>query len=263
MNIGEMSIEELCLFFKNDFDEVYNSGKKISYDLFWDNFQKKGNRKSYEYAFISWHEKSFYPKYDIIIGVNSSGADESGSAVSTFRRFNSNIINSVEQNTPVDLSQRFEDCGVIFNTSLVKAFTYTFSFSNISRIPVIDMSSASSMGYMCFYYSRNLETIDKIILKNDGSQTGNDNNFAGLGKLKNIIFEGVIGSNINFKDSPLLTKSSIISIINALSNEKGATLTLSQTAVNNAFGSIDSQEWIDLIISKSNNYNGLWTITLV
>ena len=245
--------------FVNKIDDVYNKGvsdgKQSQYDLFWDNFQRYGNRKSYEYAFEKWDESAFYPKYNIKIGINSSGADDSGSATSAFRNFNSNMVNDIETNEPIDLAQRLEDCGVTLDTSLVTNFMYTFSFANISRLPTIDMSAVSNLGYMTFYYARKLETIDKIILKDDGSQTCNANVFQGLGKLKNITFEGVIGSDINFQWSTLLTKESITSIINALSDTTGATLTLSKTAVNNAF---TADEWTTLKNSKSN-----WQITLV
>ena len=60
---------------------------------------------------------------------------------------------------------------------------------------------------------------------------------------------------LNFKDSTKLNKASITSIINALSpNTTGLTVTLSKTAVNNAFA---TEEWNALIATKKN-----WTISL-
>jgi hypothetical protein len=60
----------------------------------------------------------------------------------------------------------------------------------------------------------------------------------------------------------VLDERSIRSIINHLSDDKGATLTLKKNAVIKVFGSVDSPEWIELITSKSNDYNGKWTISL-
>lgn len=63
-----------------------------------------------------------------------------------------------------------------------------------------------------------------------------------------------------------LSKPSITSIINCLSTTtSGLTVTLSKTAVNNAFETSEgvadgstSQEWLNLVATKTN-----WTISLV
>lgn len=62
--------------------------------------------------------------------------------------------------------------------------------------------------------------------------------FESTTNLEEIEFAGTIGSNnINFGGSTKLNKQSIESIINALSSTKtGLSITLSKTAVNNAFG---------------------------
>lgn len=55
-----------------------------------------------------------------------------------------------------------------------------------------------------------------------------------------------------------LSKASITSIINGLSADtSGNTVTLSKTAVNNAFGGTESDEWLALVATKPN-----WTISL-
>jgi hypothetical protein len=89
-------------------------------------------------------------------------------------------------------------------------------------------------------------------------------------RLENITFEGVIGSDIDFKLSTKLTEASIRSIIEHLSDTaSGKTLTLSKVAVDNAFvfywdggrvpGSDETNPfWPQLRDSKPN-----WTITLV
>lgn len=39
--------------------------KQAEYDRFWDTYQKRGKRTSYNYAFYSWDKSLFNPKYDI------------------------------------------------------------------------------------------------------------------------------------------------------------------------------------------------------
>ena len=240
-------------------DEVYDKGisegKESQYDLFWDNFQNKGALKPYVCAFRRWDESAFYPKHDIL--VSPSDGNDYGGAISMFHQFNSQKVNNIETKEPIDLAQRLEDCGVILDVSRTDSFMYTFQGINVTRMPAIDLRGSTSMGYMLFLGASNLETIEKLILKEDGSQSSNDYNFQGCTKLKNITIEGVIGKTINFKDCPL-SKASITSIINALSTTTGAKLTLAKNAVINEFGSVESEEWTELVASRSN-----WIISLV
>ena len=91
--------------------------------------------------------------------------------------------------------------------------------------------------------------------------------FTNCFQLQNLTIEGIIGQNgFNVQWSTKLSKASITSIINALSETtSGLTVTLSKTAVNNAFetsaGAADgstSEEWTTLEGTKTN-----WTISLV
>lgn len=86
------------------------------------------------------------------------------------------------------------------------------------------------------------------------------NPFGGCYALEEIRFDGAIGQNgLDFKACSKLSKQSIESIVSHLSaNTTGLTVTLSKTAVTNAFGGVDSAEWTALIATKSN-----WTISLV
>ena len=217
------------------------------YDKFWDSFQRNGNRVNYEYGFggEGWNDETFKPKYDI------------KPTQSTYMFSNCGIT---------DMITALKNAGVTFDFSQVKDTSYLAFNSSITRFPTIDTSSRPNINHF-FMGNKNLEYIEKVILKSDGSQTFNDYSFKDNPKLKEIRFEGVIGkSGFNIKDSTLLSKASITSIINALSTTtSGLTVTLSQTAVNNAFetstGSADgstSQEWLNLKATKSN-----WTISLV
>ena len=107
-----------------------------------------------------------------------------------------------------------------------------------------------------------LVTIRKIIVNEIAYYT---NWFENCTALKNITFEGPISNSIDLKWSKLLTKQSINNIVSCLSGSVSSkTLTLSLTAVNNAFETTvgaangsTSQEWYDLKSNKSN-----WNITL-
>ena len=70
-----------------------------------------------------------------------------------------------------------------------------------------------------------------------------------------------IGNNINFKDCPLSRKSIGCVVSALLSSVTGKTLTLKKSAVKAAF--TKAIDWDMLVASKSNEYNGNWTISLV
>ena len=107
-----------------------------------------------------------------------------------------------------------------------------------------------------FNGARNLVTIEKIIIKTDGSQVFNGA-FDTCNSLENLTIEGTIGQNgLNLQWSTKLSRASIESIANALSSTtSGLSITLSKTAKEAAF---TDTEWADLIATKSN-----WTINLI
>nr|DAI53590.1 MAG TPA: hypothetical protein [Caudoviricetes sp.] len=97
-----------------------------------------------------------------------------------------------------------------------------------------------------------LKTISKLIVTDEVTYT---NWFAGCTALEDITIEGTIGNDISFSDCALLTKSSITSVINVLSDTvTGKTATFNQTAKQAAF---TDSEWAALIGTKPN-----WTFSL-
>ena len=83
--------------------------------------------------------------------------------------------------------------------------------------------------------------------------------FNGCQSLENITIDGKIQVNIDFSPCTKLTGESITSIVNALDPETtGCALTLSETAVINAFDDTTATQWENLITQKPN-----WTINLV
>jgi hypothetical protein len=134
-------------------------------------------------------------------------------------------------------------------TTPCQALFYSNTLITDTKVEIIP---SSNIAY-CFYKMSNCHTIRKLTVT---ESTTFNNTFVGCSSLVNIEFGGTIGNNISFADSPLLSAKSIESIINALSSTASEkTVTLSQTAVNNAF---TTDEWNTFIATKPN-----WTISLM
>ena len=224
-------------------DEISSGGQGSYYDEFWDNYQQNGDREDYFCAFVgkSWNENILKPKYDII----------PTSANQTFKSASS--IN-------VNISDYFESQGIELDFSKCSNFTETFAQPSVLGVGTLDTRSADTLS-STFVWNNRITEVRELILKDDGSQTF-PNTFIGTSALKTLIIEsGVIGNDFQVA-SNVLDETSIKSIVNHLSDDKGATLTLKKNAVIKVFGSVDAPEWIELITSKSNEYNGKWTISL-
>jgi hypothetical protein len=122
----------------------------------------------------------------------------------------------------------------------------------------MDMSKVTSANFM-FNGCSLLETIDGTPLDFSSVVDSTVTLMTAAPKVSYIRFApNTIKCNLNMSGSRALTNESIQSIIDGLSStENGKTLTLSQTAVNNAFGGSDTTEWLTLIATKPN-----WTISL-
>ena len=219
---------------------MYANGKKSEYNTFWDGFQNYGNRTSYVGGFYGdgWTAKTFRPKYDM----------------------KPTEANSMFQHTyglaNVDMVEHLKSLGVVLDFSNAPTLNYTFSLSYAKRWGDIDTRKCTSLVYTFDQAYNNLQTIDKIILKDDGSQTF-DNTFRYVYQLKEVRFAGVIGQNgLNLSGTKVLSKDSFESLVNALSaTATGKTVTLSNVAKQAAF---TAEEWAALIATKPN-----WTISLV
>ena len=240
-----MSIADKIETIAENVPKVFEAGKKSQYDMFWDNYQENGQRTSYNGAFAGncWTVETFQPKYNIHPRFLQYG-------------FWNNTINK-------DLVQLLANINISLDTSNCANISMAFQYSKFTRIGVIDCSAITSSMSGVFGNATNLETIDKLILTENVGFSGW---FTSCAVLKNLTIEGTIGKNgFSVADSPLLTKESLTSIINALSTTtSGLTVTLSKTAVNNAFetasGLADgstSPEWTSLTGTKTN-----WTISL-
>lgn len=217
-------------------DEVFEVGKKTEYNDFWDKYQQKGAREDYQTAFAGsgWNDQTFKPKYNIA----------PKNAYMMFR-----------YSTIEDLPTALENAGVTLNTSNSTDLSYAFAYGQFKHIGEVSCVSAD-VANCVFFSSRLLETIDKFIVRSDGSNTFT-NTFVYCYALKNIAIEGVIGNSINFTYSPL-TVESMKNIIGALKNHKGTdkegqcTLTFSQSCWNDLHNSGEtapdgSASWTDYV----------------
>lgn len=246
-----MNIADKLTAIAENVPRVYEAGKNAEYDAFWNIFQSNGNLTSYNYAFAygKFNDDTFRPKYDIV----------PTSAERMFAYNNNANIGTNSVHCITDLSDCIKKAGIVFDTSKATNMSCMFYMGRgFRRIPAISFESCEHTIDGVFYGCYELETIDKIILKADGTDTFSLDSwnlpFGQCIGLKNITIEGVIGNSISFWQSPL-SAASITSVVNALSpTASGKTLTLNKTAKEAAF---TDSEWNALISTKSN-----WTITL-
>ena len=242
-----MTIAEKITRLKTDIDSVYAAGVRGALGKFWDALQTKGNRTVYYETFFNFGSEAFYPKYNIKLS-GSTGA------YGTFRQFPASA-GLGDASKRFDLVARLNECGVTLDTSGATGMYRTFHFSAVTTIPTLDLRNCTSPCEDTFYFCRHLHTIEKIILPSEENQAFYST-FGECAALENITFEGVIGNSFNMQWSTLLSRASIENIIGALSTTaSGRKITLSQTAVNNAF---TTAEWTALVNTRPN-----WTLALV
>ena len=230
-----MSISEKLTTIAENQEKVYEAGKKTQYDEFWDNYQERGNRGDYLSAFAGrgWDSDTFHPKYDIKPTTN---------AERMFQNF------GIRLGEKVDLVEALN--GINIDFSNCERMYYTFFFAKISKIGILDISSAVNTTGMLNNCS--VETIEKMVFsaKTDMSTIFND-----ATSLKNINeTDGIISSSFVVKQCPL-TKSSFENLVRILSDETtGLTCTWRTTHKDAAF---TDAEWNTLIATKPN-----WTFAM-
>lgn len=223
------------------YQEGYDTGKQAYWDAVWDGIQNGGARVDYSNAFGKyWNTEIFKPKYDM---TPTSG-------VQMFNRFGGEVITDAP---PVDLAGILERAGVRLDTSQIPNFANFFYYSSVGHVPEISVISSKSKLIGMFGLCKKLVKIDKLILKNDGTDIF-DGTFLQTAALTDIVIEGVIGNSIDLSYSPL-NRASIESVMNALSHTTTErSISFNKSAVNAAF---TTDEWNALVATKPN-----WTITL-
>lgn len=218
------------------------------YDAFWDAYQDYGNRKKYRYAFSGngWASIDLAKemKYDIKFVDTLTG---SRYVIGLFYNFNRDGGDNLYDMT--ELCKRLDFSGCIDAGNI-------FANARADKITV-DFSNATSLN-STFAGGDGGSAVETLTLKVTNKCSSFSSTFNYCSDLKNLTFmEGSeIVASLNLKWSTSLTKTSIENVINTLSSStSGKTITLSQTAVNNAF---TADEWTALENTKSN-----WTISLV
>lgn len=220
--------------------KVFEAGKKAEYDLSWDTVQAMGTREDYSYGFYgsTWTEKIFRPKYKLVP---------------------TNLNNGFRNMAVPDFANACD-----LDTSKCTNLQFAFGSPYIEHIGTIDLSSCTGTNANgLFSGATNLHTIDKIIWN---ERIASNNVFYNCRNLENVLIEGVIASDLTLNYCLSLSRASIESFIQALSDvTTGKSLTLSWVAVSKAFetseGANDgstSAEWATLIGTRPN-----WTINLV
>lgn len=211
--------------------KVFDAGKKSEYDAFWDSYQQNGTRVNYACGFggNGWSNTLFKPKYDIF-------------PTDGYMMFRSTSITDIK-NIPVKLD--FSNCT---NSQ------YMFQWGAVKYAGELDVRKVKGNQSSNMFSYASIVSIDLLKIGADNSYS---NWFTSCSTLVSIAIDGEIGKNgFDVKACTKLNKASIESIINALSSTtSGLTVTLSKTAVNNAF---TAEEWDALEATKTN-----WTISLV
>ena len=201
--------------FETKIDDVYTQGEKEKLEAFWDSvFMPNGAAQiNYDYAFSGYiwtHLWGTIPKEYVITPKSKSGVGFRGAFLY------SSIINPFKTSV-------YPNGKVTLDTSHVTHFTNSFSSSWARSIPIIDATSDTSGLYRCFSGAINVKSIDKIILRDDGTNTF-VNTFQYCNSLEDITIQGVIGQKgFNVSSCTKLTHDSLLSIINALKDYSGTT----------------------------------------
>lgn len=224
------------------YGEGFEAGKQAEYDAFWNAFQNSGKRTYYADAFRGATFEYIRPKHKIT-------PKDKGGASRIF--YGCKFLKKAEA-AYIDLSQIPRGSHI--------AETYYNTFTSCHELEEIeDIGFVPTFGYgSTFNYCIALSKI-AVIRADVDTQFLNDT-FGNCIALEEITFDGEIGSDINFQWSTKLNRASIENIITHLSdNVSGKTLTLSKTAVNNAFPDTgNNADWGALVMAHQN-----WTLSLV
>lgn len=243
-----MSISDKLTCVAENVRKVFEAGKKMQYDEFWDEYQNGGKRTNYSNAFggTSWTqgllEQIKYPVKFI-------------AETATHQCFTKGIFQYLNWGgtTPVDMTDILSK----FDFSDCQRTAMTFSNAYVKNV-TLDLGNCDSVDRMFNCADAGGRTCENVTLKVSSKCKNYNQAFHYCSGLTEIRFTdgSEIAANISFQQSTKLTNASITSIINALSkNTSGLTVTLSKTAVNNAFS---DDEWNALVSTKQN-----WTISLV
>ncbi len=182
---------------------VFDAGKAAQYNNFWDILQQNGNRTEYLGVFSGWNDEIFKPKYTL-------------TEVETLRMaFYSSLITQLGK-------EKIGGETISVNTG---DFYQTFTWSSYLKSVDVVLDASKTKSYTAFNQAFRgcyaLETVKKIIppAVSVGNSAFNIA-FQSCAKLKNITFGGtILDTGLDFKDCPLLTKESLLSILTHLTKD--------------------------------------------
>lgn len=197
-----MSIAEK---FETIADAVYEKGKADKESDFWDYIQNYGNRANYDFAFRYWGGETLRPKYKVVPTATHKdrGFECVFAGMPYLKKIESEYFDLSGLGLPTDSSTRH----------------YRQTFQNCSKLEHIeDVGMQPARYYYTFTGCVSLHTIDVL---RAAENTQFSEAFGNCLKLENIIIEGEIGRDINFRNSPL-SITSLISVITHLKNYAGS-----------------------------------------
>lgn len=207
-----MSIAEKLTIIAENQRDVYNAGFTAGqaqgggdsyYDTFWDAYLNPVGYSALAglFAGYGWDDITFCPPVGTVISAVNRGG-KSATMMFIYSRI-------------TDLKAICDKLDVKIDLSKATGFSQLLTDSQITTFPTIDTTSASNLNNI-FMNAVKLQTVEKVILKEDGSQTFNSSSFSNCTALQNIVFEGVIGKSITFAGSPELSSASVQSIVDHL-----------------------------------------------
>ena len=179
----------------NNVPKVFEAGRESFYDEFWDEYQKMGASTSYNDAFKNdrWNDKTFNPKYDIILPQWGGANIFSNSCIT-------------------DLDGILKRNNVKFDISKCQNPKQMFTYSSITVIPELEFGPQFTSGIGGnFEGASNLKTIKKIKWYEKAKLVG----FHLCSSLEDITLEGINSATLDMHYCPLSKKSieNVMSII--------------------------------------------------
>lgn len=219
------------------FEKSKGIGAKDEQDEFWEVFQMGGQRADYTNAFSGpwWTDKTFNPKYNIIITDKYKCPSFANSKIT-------------------DFDEKMTSKGLMLS---LRVYSNCFKNSAVTKITLDCMHIA--YGDSVFTNCADLKQVtiknhnipNPVTLSTEGGIYLN-NSFHGCPKLEIVHWDGEIcgGVNVDLQECPLLTHDSLMEIINALQEAAGSYIYLQLGEVNRAKL---TEEELDIAIQKGWN----------
>jgi len=185
-------------------------GTNTGDSTFWSAYQDSGKRTNYRYAFYQsyWNDGNFRPKYDIVPSADGQ---------------------YVFQNCGVtDMKTILEKQGVMLDLSKTANLYYCFAGAKVTRLPELNCASCGNFQNM-FMNCTDLVSIDSITISESATGDKLARMFYHCYALESIAFAGTVNGDLALNDSSLLSRDSIISLLNVLKDGGTGTITLGET----------------------------------